>query len=268
MDKENIKREINATFDDVSERYDENQFFHISAQRLAEYVPDIKDMKILDLSTGTGNVAIAVAKKHRNSKIEAVDISYGMLQVAKIKSEKEGLKNIVFKHSDGDTLTYDQHTFDVITCGYGLFFYPEMEKTYLSLYRALKKNGRFIFSTFTEDAFNPYAELFQRRIKVDYNIEVPKTTRERLKTVHQIEELASIGNPEKIEVDSFPIRYPIKVEQWWALLNNAGYKGLLNKLSEEQLNIFKQKHLEEIESISKDGLIELYADTLLGIVHK
>jgi hypothetical protein len=66
------KKAIAATFDDVSARYDENKFFAISAGRMAELVPFSESMGILDVSTGTGVVAIELARKYPHAKIEAI----------------------------------------------------------------------------------------------------------------------------------------------------------------------------------------------------
>ncbi len=266
MDYEKMKRQIESTFDQVSKRYDENRFFNLSARKMAEMIPIKKNIKVLDVSTGTGEVAIAVARKNQQATIEAIDLSLGMLTQAKIKAENEYLKNINFKQYDAEKLPYGQNTFDVITCGYALFFYPDMELTYKSLCRKIKRGGRFIFSSFTRDAFNPYAELFLQRLEKDYQIEAPKASRKRLKTIKQMKALAELSEPQKIEIEHYPIRYPITVEEWWSLLNNAGYKGLLDQLNKGQYKEFKQKHMEEINTIAIDGFLDLNSDTLFGVV--
>ncbi|VAW46749.1 hypothetical protein MNBD_GAMMA03-1631, partial [hydrothermal vent metagenome] len=85
MDAQAIKQRIKSTFDDVSSRYDNNHFFVLSAQAMVEQLPDYGecDIKILDLSTGTGNVAIALSQKYPQAHITAVDLSQGMLEQAK-----------------------------------------------------------------------------------------------------------------------------------------------------------------------------------------
>ena len=73
MDREEYKKIVEATFDDVSCHYDENRFFSISASKMAALVPPAERLKILDLSTGTGGVAIAIAGRHPDAVIEAVN---------------------------------------------------------------------------------------------------------------------------------------------------------------------------------------------------
>lgn len=267
MDVKQFKNAIEATFNDVSSRYDQNKFFAMSANRMAELVPFTESMNILDVSTGTGAVAIEVARKYPHARVEGIDLSPGMLKQATIKAQVEGLDNIKFEQCDVEAMPYDEGVFDVVTCGYALFFYPDMEASYRAICRTLKPGGSFVFSSFTNAAFNPYAEAFLKRLERDYKIEAPSRLRERLKTQEQIEELAGSGGHTRVKVEHYPIRYSITVNEWWSLLNNAGYKSLLDQLSHEQLLLFKQEHLAEIESGSDNGVIALNADTLFGIVH-
>ncbi|MFK5892990.1 MAG: methyltransferase domain-containing protein [Pseudomonadota bacterium] len=265
MDTEQLKKNIETTFDDVSSRYDENKFFVISANRMAELVPSLECMNVLDVSTGTGAVAIELARKYHHATVEAIDLSSGMLMQAKNKAQKEGIENIIFKQCDVDNISYADNVFDIVTCGYALFFYPDMQAAYLAICQTIKPGGTFVFSSFTKEAFNPYSDLFLKRLELDYKIEAP-SLRERLKSKLQIEELAAVSHHKNIRVEQHPIRYSITVNEWWSLLNSAGYKSLLDKLSYEQLIQFKLQHLGEIEEISVDGVIELNADTLFTVV--
>lgn len=266
MDANQIKNSIEATFNDVSSRYDKNRFFAISAAKMADLVPEMEKMHVLDVSTGTGAVAIEVAKRHGCAKIEAIDLSSGMLDQAIQKAKEQGLDNIEFKQCDVEAMPYKEAVFDVVTCGYALFFYPDMEASYKAIYKTIKPGGVFIFSSFTTEAFNPYAEIFLSRIENIYHVEAPSRLRARLKTTEQINELATTNNHNNVEVIHHPIRYSITTDEWWALLNNAGYKSLLDQLTPEQLKKFKQEHLAEIDAVSNSGNIELNADTLFGIV--
>ncbi|VAW49929.1 hypothetical protein MNBD_GAMMA04-993, partial [hydrothermal vent metagenome] len=227
------------------------------------------DIKILDLSTGTGNVAIALSQKYPQAHITAVDLSQGMLEQAKnnvLNQLGRGGKNIEFYQCDAEKLPYEDETFDLITCGYALFFYPEMEATYQAICKKIKQGGVFAFSSFTQEAFSPYAEMCLQRLEADYQIEAPRLMMERLKTISQMDALAALSHPKKIEIKHHPIRYEITLSDWWDLLNNAGYKGLLDQLTAEQLNQFKKTHLADIDAMVTNQRFELNADTLFGFV--
>ncbi|WP_316368627.1 class I SAM-dependent methyltransferase [Candidatus Thiodiazotropha sp. CDECU1] len=266
MDRDEYKKGVEATFNDVSHRYDENRFFAISAAKMAELVPPAESLSILDLSTGTGAVALEVVDKHPSAHIHAIDLSQGMLEIAISKAREKGISNIEFIQCDVDSIAYDKHTFDIVTCGYGLFFYPDMEATYQAICKTIKPGGRFLFSSFTEQAFNPHAELFLRRLEHGYSVEPPSRLRERLKTKQQIEALVAGSEFRAVDVIHEPIRYPISINDWWALLNSAGFKSLLDKLDKKSLERFKQEHLAEIQALSDDPGLELNADTLYAVV--
>jgi ubiquinone/menaquinone biosynthesis C-methylase UbiE len=267
MDKEEYKKNIEAIFNDVSRCYDENRFFVISASKMVDLAPTAEQQNILDLSTGTGAVAIEMACRYPDARIKAVDLSPGMLQIAQSKARDKGITNIDFQQGDVENMTTNKELFDGVTCGYGLFFYLDMEATYQAVCHQIKPGGWFIFSSFTKNAFNPYADMFLKRLERDYNIEPPSRMSETLKTQEQIEALASTTKFNKVDVVYEPIRYPIGVEQWWSLLNSSGFKSLLDQLDEQQLDYFKSAHLMEMRALSDDAVIELNADTLFGVVN-
>ncbi len=260
------KKIIESTFNEVSSKYDANLFFQITAQHLAKSFSSYEKDKLLDVSTGTGTVIFEIMKEHPNLDILAIDISKGMLDIAKQKAEKLNLKGITFKQEDVEKLSYPNNHFDIITCGFGLFFYPNMQDTFNSLCKMIKKDGKFIFSSFTKDAFEPYSSSFFDTLDKDYKIKFPIKASGLLNTQEDIEILVLNKQTLQYETEEVEISYDITVEQWWELLNSAGYKTLLNKLSESQLESFKTKHLTDILKLSTDGSITLKVNTLITTV--
>ena len=262
MDTIEYKQTIQTTFDKVSSRYDQNSFFGLSAKRMAELLPATDSLDILDISTGTGSVAIEVAINYPEARIEAIDLSQEMLDIAAKKAQQMKIPNIRFSQSDADSLAYPAGRFDVVTCGYAMFFYPDMEATYRAICKTVKPGGQLICSSFTEAAFNPYAELFLNRLKSVYDLSPPAQIKDRLKTGQKWQALVETCDYTDLEIIEQPIRYPISVDDWWGLLNSAAYKSLLDQLTPEQLEAFKRDHTADIAAISDNGTIELNTDTL------
>ncbi|MCG8006042.1 MAG: class I SAM-dependent methyltransferase [Candidatus Thiodiazotropha lotti] len=262
MDTTQYKQTIQSTFDKVSSRYDQNSFFGISAKRLARLLPAADGLQVLDISTGTGSVAIEVAINYPDAQIEAIDLSREMLEFAAKKVQQMRLPNIRFIQSDVDELTYPADRFDVVTCGYAMFFYPDMEASYRAICKTVKPGGQLIGSSFTNTAFNPYAELFLDRLKTKYDLSPPGEIKDRLKTAQNWQALVESSDYTDLEIIEEPIRYPVSVDEWWGLLNSAGYKSLLDQLKPEQLEAFKREHTAEVTAISDNGTIELNTDTL------
>lgn len=253
------KQQIAAVFDDVATRYDKNRFFSISAQQLVSYLDFSGAKKLLDVSTGTGEVAIQVAEKCPSLDIVAIDISTEMLRQAQQKARAKNLK-IKFSKGDVEKIQYQTATFDIITCGYGLFFFPEINNTFKKLYRALKSGGQFAFSSFTHNAFTPFEKLFAELLKT-YQVEIPKLAKTKLQTPEQIYDLCQEVGVKDISITSQQIRYKVTVNDWWSLLNSAGYKGLLTQVGEDKIIEFKKRHLSEVTEMSNQGKILLKADS-------
>jgi len=261
------KEQIKTTFNSVAERYDTNKFFSISARILVDYLEPDESKRMLDVSTGTGAIAVTAAQQCPEMEIEAIDISVEMLNQAKKKAENLDITNIKFRQMDAENMEYEDASFDIITCGYGLFFYPEMEATFAEICNKLGGGGRFVFSTFAKDAFYPCAEKFLELLK-EYDVEAPELSRARLQDEKQIRTLCAEAEAICVFVKKHEIRYEIAVDDWWALINNGGYKSLLDQVEPQMLNEFKRRHLEQISRLSENGKIILNVDSLYGIASK
>lgn len=266
-EEQTIKDTIKSTFDNVAKSYDRNQQFILSAQKMVDLIHSENDnLSILDLSTGTGHIAIELAKKFPNADIYGVDISDEMLNIARLKTKEQGITNITYLVQDVEHLDFEDMKFDLITCGYGLFFYPNMEKVVSDISTRLSDEGKFIFSTFTDQAFQPYSKIFLEMLERDYNIAPPKRIEKRqLTTKEEIETLCTCIEYDCLEIHDIEIVFPMKINEWWQLLNSTGYKGLLNQL-ESNYSQFEKEYIEHLQSISKDNCIDFNANSLMSVV--
>ena len=265
-----IKESISSTFDEVAKNYDKNEHFLISAKKLVQILKK-HDMKnnasILDLSTGTANIAIEIAKQYTKSFIHGIDISQNMLKIANIKIKEQNIKNIHLYHQDVENLELSAGPFDLVTCAYGLFFYPNMEKVFCDISTRINKGGRFIFSSFTEDAFQPYTKTFLEMLENNYNIKMPeKLDAISLNSKEDIRKLSSLINPSKLEIEYVKIRLNLSIEQWWDLINSSGFKVFLSNLSKKEYRNFKIEYFSHLERVTSNKIIKLNADTLFAII--
>ena len=101
-----------------------------------------RDQKILDLATGTGDLAfeIAKAKKGKNFEITAVDPAQGMLDVANVKNQNH--KNISFKLGNALDLEFENNSFDFITIGFGVRNFENLNLGLSEMLRVLKPGGQ------------------------------------------------------------------------------------------------------------------------------
>ncbi|WP_108060662.1 class I SAM-dependent methyltransferase [Poseidonibacter lekithochrous] len=263
MNNTDIKQIIEDTFDDVSSLYDINEYFLITAKKMVNNLEYKGYLNILDLSCGTGNVALLLASKFKNSKVIGVDISSSMIEVASQKAKDLRLSNVQFIKADVENLDYEDKTFDIITCGFGLFFYSNMNESLKSFMKLLKNDGVFTFSSFTKEAFNPYSDIFLDSLHKDYGLNYPKGSNLFLETEDEINDLVKAAGKYRHKIEKLEISKLITVEQWWDTLNSAGYKGMLNQLSKDDLEKFKTEHFKDVSKFCKDGKINLQTDTFV-----
>lgn len=98
---------------------------------------------ILDIATGTGDIAINLSKL-KDSQIIGVDISEKMLDVAGDKIRKMNITNITLELSKAEKLKFKNNFFDLISIGYGVRNFEDLINGLKESYRVLKKNGKLI----------------------------------------------------------------------------------------------------------------------------
>jgi len=170
-----------ADYTKEAEVYDLKRFAHQAGQFYAELSNQIifdhleakQGDRILDLATGTGRVSVGLAEK--GVSIFGADLTWKMIERAREKATKKGLKNVSFHLADGLQLPYKDNTFDKIVSIRFFHILPfEMQKAILQeVRRVLKPGGIFIVE------FNsPFAGLFLWAWRRDHLVIWPRQVRE------------------------------------------------------------------------------------------
>jgi demethylmenaquinone methyltransferase / 2-methoxy-6-polyprenyl-1,4-benzoquinol methylase len=151
QDTETSKKEqVAQMFDTISENYDGlNKVISLGTdaawkKKILEMVKKQKPNSILDIATGTGDLAILFAQTTA-TEIIGLDISQGMLDIGKKKIADKNLnEKIKMVLGDGESIPYQDNYFDVITVAYGVRNFENLEKGLADILRVLKPNGTFI----------------------------------------------------------------------------------------------------------------------------
>ena len=112
-------------------------------KEIAEIAKYSSPKKILDIATGTGDIAINLSKIN-GSKIEGVDVSGNMLKIARKKIDELKIDNIALKTCEAENLVFEDNHFDIVSIGYGVRNFSNLEKGLSESYRVLKKDGKLI----------------------------------------------------------------------------------------------------------------------------
>lgn len=144
------KEQVEQMFDNISGNYDNlNRMISLGTdqgwrKKVLAMVSATNPTSILDIATGTGDLAILLSKSNAE-KIIGLDLSAGMLEVGKQKIKALKLDSkIEMIQGDSENLPFEDNSFDAITVGFGIRNFENLEKGLSEIRRVLKPNGIFV----------------------------------------------------------------------------------------------------------------------------
>jgi demethylmenaquinone methyltransferase/2-methoxy-6-polyprenyl-1,4-benzoquinol methylase len=160
------KQQIEQMFDNISPKYDflnRSLSLGIDVWWRKKMMRELKGHalnQVLDIATGTADVALATSKLKPNSII-GVDISEGMLSVGRIKVEKKGLSSLIkLQKADSENLPFAENQFDAITVAFGVRNFEHLTKGLDEMCRVLKPGGKLVILEFSRPRIFPVKQLY------------------------------------------------------------------------------------------------------------
>ncbi|HMQ50018.1 MAG TPA: bifunctional demethylmenaquinone methyltransferase/2-methoxy-6-polyprenyl-1,4-benzoquinol methylase UbiE [Saprospiraceae bacterium] len=116
---------------------------------------------ILDVATGTADVALEISRQFKSSTIIGIDISKEMLAIGRQKIAKRQLSDkIELQQGDSENLPFSDNTFDAITVAFGVRNFENLEKGLAEMYRVLKPGGQLVVLEFSKPKSFPFKQLY------------------------------------------------------------------------------------------------------------
>jgi SAM-dependent methyltransferase len=103
-------------------------------------------MRVLDLASGVGDPALSLATEVGPSgRVTATDLGPGMFSLAEELARKKAIANIEFREANAESLPFADALYDVLTCRFGIMFFPDLAIALRECFRVLKPGGRAVF---------------------------------------------------------------------------------------------------------------------------
>lgn len=172
------KQQVATMFDRIAFRYDFlNRFLSVGIdvswrKKAIKELKTIKPQTILDVATGTADVAILTYKMLHPQKITGIDISERMLELGRKKIFKQHLsEKIKLVNGDSETINFPDGSFDAITVAFGVRNFENVEKGLKEMLRVLKPGGKLVVLEFSKPKnllfkgiYNLYMKVVAQRI--------------------------------------------------------------------------------------------------------
>lgn len=166
-DKEQKSTQIKRMFDQIADTYDQlNHTLSLGIDKSwrrkgIDFLRPFNPSSILDIATGTGDLAISMQKQLNTEHIVGADISEGMMNVGRKKVEEAGLsKYISFEMQDCTALTYADNTFDAVTAAFGVRNYENIAMGLGEMFRVMKPGGHLMILELSTPEHFPMKQLY------------------------------------------------------------------------------------------------------------
>jgi demethylmenaquinone methyltransferase/2-methoxy-6-polyprenyl-1,4-benzoquinol methylase len=151
------KEQVATMFDSIAKKYDFlNRFLSLGIdqgwrKKAIAYLKDKKINHLLDIATGTADMALMAYQQVHPTKITGIDISEGMMQYGRIKIEQKGLADkIQLSQGDSTSIPFETGHFDGAMVAFGVRNFANLEKGLQEIYRVLTPNSKLVILEFSQ----------------------------------------------------------------------------------------------------------------------
>lgn len=163
----NKKEQVTRMFDNIAGGYDflnrllSARFDVKWRNKLTDQILSHSPAKVLDVATGTADVALTLVQKDGDVHVDGVDISAKMLAVAEKKVDQHNMgKRITLSLGDAEKMTQVDNTYDVVTASFGVRNFEDLDKGLTEMHRVLRPEGYIYILEFSRPRVFPFKQLY------------------------------------------------------------------------------------------------------------
>ena len=233
------------------------RFSVFCADRLLTHLRPAAGDKILDVSTGTGALALALSQAVGSAgRVTAIDTAESLLAKLDTKLRKFGIANIDVHTMDAARLDFRRDYFQHTACSLGLFWLPDPGAALREWVRVTRPGGSVSLAVFAPQAFQPQLGLLLQRIaQVSGGLEAPVSWEQtsRRETLHAFLQDAGLVD---VAVHEEQLGYHLRdAQEWWEVVWHSSLRMLVEQVPEAQRDRLRTEHLAEVATLeTADGL--------------
>ena len=161
------KEQVAEMFDNISGKYDFLNHFlsfgidHYWRRKTISILKNESPQLILDVATGTGDLAFSAHKRLKPKKIIGLDISKGMLEVGRVKIKRKNLvDSLDFIYGDSENIPFEDNYFDAVMVSFGVRNFEDLNAGLKEIHRVLKPSGRLLVLEFSKPKKFPVKQSY------------------------------------------------------------------------------------------------------------
>jgi ubiquinone/menaquinone biosynthesis C-methylase UbiE len=226
-----------ATYNAAADRYDDpaNVFWERFGRATVERLNLAPGSRVLDVCCGSGASALpAAAAVGPEGSVLGIDLAGNMLELARAKAARQGLRNVEFRVGDLLDLRLPATHFDAVICVFGIFFVPDMASAARELWRVMRYGGKLAVTTWGPRFFEPGSTAFWNAVReVRPDLHKGFNPWDRITEPAALQAVLIEGGAKNVEVIAEAGTHAIpSPEAWWSAVQGSGYRGTLEQMDD------------------------------------
>ncbi len=248
-------------------------FTHGATEAIIEAAHLRPGMRVLDLASGVGDPALSIAREVAPSgRVTATDLGPGMMSLAEELARKKDLTNIDFREANAESLPFADKSYDVLTCRFGVMFFPDLPKALCECFRVLKPLGRAVFVAWGKKGqpfFTTTAGIVLKHVPVPPPPPDPDAPslfmfgdRDRLRRALQAAGFSNVHEEDRIVAG----RWASSVEEYWEQFTEvaAPFRPLIDQLTPEKKGQAKAEILAALKKFWNGKELNMPLEIVIG----
>jgi len=217
----------------------------------------------LDIATGTGEPGLSIAKLAPAGRVVLTDFVGEMLDIARRRSQEQGLANVETVVCSADDLPFGDSTFDSVSVRFGYMFFPDMAKATKEFVGVLKPGGRLCASVWIKPEENPWTMIVMRAIASE--IELPAlqpgepnmfrcAAPELVSNLYENAGLSAVS-----EWDVPVVKITDSADEYWEMMSEHASLAVtaLKKVDTRTKARIRQRVISDLSAFYEDGLFRV-----------